>query len=168
MSTFIFIAGAPGSGKSTIAKILQQQLDSPLFEFGWIPEFRNTGDRVIPYAEDEALAFENLTLVVKNYAKHGFKNIIITDLDNKRIVELSDVFQDFDYTLLTLRLSEDSVLKSRVLDASRSSDYRDGEEAVRINQALLSRPAFPNEHFIDTTNQSPTDLASHILDLLKQ
>lgn len=83
MKDFIFIVGAPGSGKSTIAKILQRKLESPLFEFGWIPEFRNTGKKEIGYSEEESLAFENLVLVVKNYAKHGFKNVIITDLNNQ-------------------------------------------------------------------------------------
>jgi hypothetical protein len=39
--TFIFVAGAPGAGKSTVAAI-QRRLGTPLFEFGWIPEFRNT------------------------------------------------------------------------------------------------------------------------------
>ncbi len=166
MKTFIFIAGAPGSGKSTIATLLQQKLDGPRFEFGWIPEFRNTGKRTIPYVEDEALAFENLTLVVKNYAKHGFKNIIITDLDNKRIKELSNIFGDFDYILFTLRQSDAKNLKSRVLEGSRSSGYRNWEEAVQINQELLDRPAFPNEIFIEVDTQSPPQIIDQICDLL--
>jgi adenylate kinase family enzyme len=37
MKDFIFIAGAPGSGKSTVAKALHDKLNSPIFEFGWIP-----------------------------------------------------------------------------------------------------------------------------------
>jgi cytidylate kinase len=56
--TFIFIAGAPGASKSAVAAIMQRRLGTPLFEFGWIPEFRNAGTRVTSYAEDEALAFE--------------------------------------------------------------------------------------------------------------
>lgn len=65
MKRFIFIAGAPGSGKSTVAELPQKRLDSPLFEFGWIPEFQNTGERKMSYAEEETLAFENLVLVAK-------------------------------------------------------------------------------------------------------
>ena len=87
--TFIFIAGAPGSGKSSVAAAVQRKLGTPLFEFGWIPEFRNTGTRTISYEEDESLAFENLTLVLRNYARHGFRNIIVTDLENKRIEHLA-------------------------------------------------------------------------------
>ena len=58
MRTFIFFAGLSGVGKSTVAAILQRRLGTPLFEFGWIPEFRNTGTCVTSYEEDEALAFE--------------------------------------------------------------------------------------------------------------
>jgi broad-specificity NMP kinase len=54
---FIFLAGAPGSGKSSVAAALQRKLGTPLFEFGWIPEFRHTGTRVITYEEDESLAW---------------------------------------------------------------------------------------------------------------
>ena len=37
----IVIHGAPGCGKSTVAALLHEQLNSPWFEFGWIPEFTN-------------------------------------------------------------------------------------------------------------------------------
>lgn len=167
MKQFIFIAGAPGSGKSTVANLLQQKLDSPLFEFGWIPEFRNTGDHIIPYTEDEALAFENLTLVVKNYAKHGFKNVIITDLENERIEQLSRTFEGYDYSIFTLRQSDEELLKSRVLDTSRSSGYRDWEKARQINQDLLHRAPFANEIFIDAETLSAESVANHILTLLQ-
>lgn len=53
MRTFIFITGAPGAGKSTVAAILQRRLGTPLFEFGWIPEFQGvrTADRDALLAE---------------------------------------------------------------------------------------------------------------------
>ncbi len=148
----IFIAGAPGSGKSSVAKLLQKKLNSPCFEFGWIPEFRNKGDEIVPYEEDEGIAFENLTLVIKNYIKHGFKNIIITDLEDKRIKELHNVFQQENYILFSLIVSDDEVLKSRVLDETRSSGYRDFETAIKINKEIIERQLLLNEKRIDTTN----------------
>jgi hypothetical protein len=163
MKTFIFIAGAPGSGKSTVAQALQHKLDSPLFEFGWIPEFRNTGDKVISYKEDEALAFENLALVAKNYAKHGFKNIIITDLESPRIGQLADVYAGYDYIIFTLRLKDKELLKSRVLNTSRSSKYRNYEESLRLNSELYVRTAYPNEAFIEVAEQSVTGIVESIL-----
>jgi len=149
----IFIAGAPGTGKSTIAKLLQEKLRSPCFEFGWIPEFRFTGEKEIPYEEEEGIAFENLTLVLKNYAKHGFKNIIVTDLDDKRIPELQTVFAGYEYRLITLILSDEEELKKRVLDETRSSGYRDWETALKIQKRILVRPLLSNEIRIDVSRK---------------
>lgn len=163
MKDFIFIAGAPGSGKSSVAKALQEKLDCPVFEFGWIPEFRNTGTKTIPYTEEESLAFENLVLVAKNYAKHGFKNVIITDLNNDYIEQLPKIFSDYDYAIYTLRLQDKEALKQRVLAGSRSSEYRDWEKALEINDALQNRPAFRNEIFIDVDGQSVSDIADRIV-----
>jgi hypothetical protein len=160
--TFIFLAEAPGAGKSTVAAILRRRLGTPLFEFGWIPEFRNTGTRVTSYTEDESLAFENLTLVLRNYARHGFANIIVTDLENKRTGQLGSVFRDFDFVIATLRVLDEDELRRRVMDESRSSGYRDWQEAVRINRRLLARPPFPNEHFIDVSTEPAEEVADRI------
>jgi broad-specificity NMP kinase len=162
----IFIAGAPGTGKSSVAKYIQEKLNCPCFEFGWIPEFRNKGNESISYIEDEAIAFENLSLVAKNYIKHGFKNIIITDLEDKRIKELHTVFQKENYILLTLIVNDNEILKSRVLNETRSSGYRDFKSAIKINKEILNRELLPNEIRIDTTNQSLEEVVKIIVSKL--
>lgn len=162
MKDLIFIAGAPGSGKSTIAKALHEKFGTPMFEFGWIPEFQNTGSRTLSYTEEESLSFENLVLVVKNYAKHGFKNVIITDLNNDFITQLPELFKDYDFAIYTLRILDDELLKSRVLDESRSSGYRDWEKALKINNELKNREPHKNETFIDIASQSVKQVVEQI------
>ncbi len=162
MKDLIFIAGAPGSGKSTVAKILQHRLNSPLFEFGWIPEFRNTGEKEISYSEEESLAFENLALVAKNYAKHGFKNVIITDLNNDFIQQIPALFDGHDFVIYTLRLNDETVLKDRVLDETRSSEYRNWGKAVEINRLLKNRQPYTSEIFIDVGSQPAEATADQI------
>lgn len=159
----IFIAGAPGAGKSTVAKELQKKLKSPMFEFGWIPEFRQKGQKKISYIEEESLSFENLSLVAKNYIKHGFSNVIITDLEDKRILNLHKNFRKYSYTLITLTVSDNDILRSRVMNETRSSAYRNYNEAISINQSILDRPLLPNEIRIDTTKKSVRKLVNEVL-----
>lgn len=167
MKDIIFIAGAPGSGKSSVASGLQQILNSPLFEFGWIPEFRNTGNRTTSYAEDEEMAYENLALVVNNYIDHGFKSVIVTDLENKRITQLGKTYENRDYIIFTLRLKDNEVLKNRVLDEARSSGYRNWQEAQDINGYLWDREALTNEVFVDITDEPLDEVINSILSRLK-
>lgn len=163
----IFIAWAPWTGKSSVAKLLQKEFSSPCFEFGWIPEFRNKWDDIIPYEEEEWIAFENLVLVTKNYIKHGFTNIILTDLEDHRIKEIHKHFPQTNYILFTFTVCDNEVLKSRVMNESRSSEYRDWESAVDINQNIISRSLLPKEIRIDTTKQSIEDVVGVIKKHLK-
>ncbi len=74
-------------------------MSCPLFEFGWIPEFRDTGERELPYVEEEAMAFENLVLVAKNYVAHGFRWVILTDLQASYVARVHDVFDGYHHRL---------------------------------------------------------------------
>jgi adenylate kinase family enzyme len=164
MPDFIFVAGAPGSGKSTVAKQLQERLGSPCFEFGWIPEFRLPGPE--SQALEEALSFENLTLVVKNYIRHGYRNIIVTDLNDIRFREIPRRFARYRYVILTLVVTDDEVLRRRVLDETRSSGYRDEEAALRHNRLIQGRRLLPNEYRVDNTGQGIDETVGESLPLL--
>jgi hypothetical protein len=121
-----------------LAWALQNHLQSPCFEFGWIPEFRVKRDSTITWEEEESLAFENLILVVKNYVRHGFE-IIITDLHDHIIQTIPEVFAGFSYRQITLWMDNDELLKSRVLEKSRSSDYRNWQKSLEVNRTILAR-----------------------------
>lgn len=163
---FIFIHGAPGSGKSTLAWALQNHLQSPCFEFGWIPEFRVKRDSTITWEEEESLAFENLTLVVKNYVRHGFEKIIITDLRDHIIQTIPEVFAGFSYRLVTLWMDNNELLKSRVLEESRSSGYRNWQESLEINCTILARDSMPHEVRFNSEQLSVDQLVARVLETL--
>lgn len=165
MPDFIFIAGAPGSGKSTLAQRLQERLGSPCFEFGWIPEFRLPGPD--SQAREEALSFENLTFVVKNYVRHGYRNIIVTDLNDIRFREIPRRFARYRYVILTLVVTDDEVLKRRVLNETRSSAYRDYDAALRHNRLIRARDLLPNEYRVDNTNQGVEETVEEALQILE-
>jgi predicted ABC-type ATPase len=163
---FIFIHGAPGSGKSTLSWALQNQLQSPCFEFGWIPEFRVKRDTTITWTEEESFSFENLTLVVKNYVRHGFEKIIITDLRDHIIQTIPEVFAGYSYRLVTLWMDNDELLKSRVLEESRSGGYRNWQESLEINRTILARGLMPNEVRFNSEQLGVDQLVAQVLETL--
>jgi adenylate kinase family enzyme len=163
---FIFIHGAPGSGKSTLAWALQNHLQGPCFEFGWIPEFRVKRDTTITWTEEESFSFENLTLVVKNYVRHGFEKIIITDLRDHIIKTIPEVFAGYSYRLITLWMNNDELLKSRVLEELRSSGYRNWPESLEINRTILARGLMPNEVRFNSEQLSVDQLVARVLETL--
>lgn len=163
----IVIHGAPGSGKSTTAALLHEKLRSPWFEFGWIPEFCHLNPHTeISFEEETEISFENLVLVVKNYVRHGFRNIIITDINfDSQIFSLPEVFSGLDYRLFTL-YAGDGTLKERILTRDNGNTYRDWESAWEANKLLTSRPLLPNETRICTENSGAAEVADRIMEEL--
>lgn len=164
MSTpLFFIGGSPGTGKTTISKLLRDKLNSPYIDFGCLREFHL--DRKWKNANEieEQMAFDNLVFMLKNYIKNDYKNVIVTDLLEKRIAQIQDLFQPNEYKIFTLIVSDDEELKRRVLEPTRDSGYRNFTEAIAWNARESSRSEHSNEVKIDTMNKTPEEVIDIIL-----
>ncbi len=168
MYDFIFISGAPGSGKTTIAKLLQKRLKSPLIDFGNVRVFHLDREWTNTSKKEEKMSFENLTFILKNYVKNGYKNVIVTDLQDFRILQLDDIYKEYKYVIFSLVVSKDSELKKRVLDEKRDSGFRDLHKALQWNKDLLQRSPQVNEARIDNSHNSPKRTVEKITDLLNK
>jgi len=78
----IVIAGAPGSGKTTVADLLHGTLKSPYIDFGYIREFHLDQEWKDANPQEEQMSFENLVHIIKNYISYGYNNIVVTDLQD--------------------------------------------------------------------------------------
>ncbi len=168
MYDFIFIAGSPGTGKTTISNLLQKKLDSPLIDFGNLRVFHLDREWSNANEREEQMSFENLTFILKNYAKHGYKNVIINDLLDFRVLQLGEIFKDSKYIILSLFVDNDKELKNRVLDSTRDSGFRNHEEALRWNKNLQQRELQANEFRIDNSHNNPEQTVQEITEVLEK
>ena len=95
--------------------------------------------------EEEDLSFENLTLVVNNYPNKNFSDIVITDLPTRFVSNLHQVFGKRKYMVITLFVPNDDTLKARVLNPTRSSEYRDWAQAIELNKSIMNHASLPQE-----------------------
>jgi adenylate kinase family enzyme len=164
MMDIIIFAGAPGSGKTTIGNILQSKLRSPLIDFGNLRNWHLDREWSNASKEEEQMAFENLIFVVQNYLKHDYKNIILNDLRNDKIEALARIFKDFKFVVISLVITNDEILKERVL-GNRDSGFKAFEVSLRWNKEL-QEISFPNEYKVDNTDIDAEKASQEILEII--
>lgn len=163
----LFITGCPGSGKSTVAALLHEKLRCPWYEFGWIPEFRQKNPHTeISWEEEEQLSLENLLLVTENYLRHGFENVILTDIREPFTDTVCQRFAPDRIRLITLVAEDEEVIRHRVLTRDNGNEYRNAEEAVELNRIFCARPVMPWETRIHCDSMTPEEITEAILNVL--
>ncbi len=164
MKKLIVISGSPGSGKSTICSLLKEKLNSPYIEFSSLQEFHLNNEWTNWNEDGEKMAFENLIFVLKNYIKHGYKNIILTDLRDERVQEIPKYFEAENFIIISLTIGNDDELKKRIVD--RNSGFKNVQEALEWNEHVKVRPVLQNEYKIDNTHNRPERTLEEVLKLL--
>ncbi len=127
MKDLIIIAGAPGSGKSTLTKSLREKLSSVEIEFSVFRNFHLDSEWKNKNEKEENMAFENFLFVVRNYLSHGYKNIIVHDFQDFRIPQL---LAEFKNSIVITLVVDDSELKKRI--TNRNSGFKDVTKAYRM------------------------------------
>jgi dephospho-CoA kinase len=149
----IVIAGAPGSGKTTVADLLHARLRSPYIDFGVIREFHLDRDWLDESPQEEQMSFENLVYIIKNYIRNGYKNILVTDLQDFRVRQIPELFAEYNYLIATMVIKNDTELALRI--RNRNDGWRDVPRAVDWNNQIQERPLLLGEHQIDNTHTEP-------------
>jgi adenylate kinase family enzyme len=165
MKDLLIFSGAPGSGKTTIGELLQERLNAPLIDFGCLRQGHLNREWSNQSPAEEDMAFENLIFIVRNYLKHGYKNVILNDLREDKIIALSQIFKDTNFVIISLIITDDEVLRKRVL-GKRDSGFKNAEASVEWNRKLRERETLPNEFKIDNTHNNPQETVRGILETI--
>jgi chloramphenicol 3-O-phosphotransferase len=138
----IVVAGAPGTGKTTVCQALAERLASPYLDLGRLRSMHLDRLWLRMSAADEAVAFENLVAMARNYCRHDFRPVLVSDLTENRLEAILRDLAELDVRIVTLVLDDPALHKRRVLDEARDSGYRDWQAAVAWNSAPNNGPCY--------------------------
>jgi len=168
MKKIIFIAGAPGVGKSTISALLHKKHGFPVIDFGRmiITHLDNIRSANVENISHQKMSFEIFMKAIECHIKYGFFPVIVNDLRDTQVQQIQEYFSDTDYIIISLYVTNKEELETRILSVSRDEDsFQNASEAWAWNESLRKRSAFHNEHKIDITQTDPSKTVDEILKL---
>ncbi|MBO5402561.1 MAG: hypothetical protein J6A85_05270 [Clostridia bacterium] len=151
MLDFIFIIGASGIGKSTLAQGLLNKYKTVVIEQNMVPEFiSRDGSEEMTGELEELTCWENTKAMALCFRKLGYKNIIVSDLDDLRTADIPIDFKGYRYVTLKLVCSDVEQLKKQMRDRPEGGliDY---ELQKKSNEKISSRDPLINEYVLDVT-----------------
>ena len=161
MRDFIFITGASGVGKTTLAKGLYRRIGGAYLETNMVPEFRIPKD-VDHGAFEEKVCFEATVAQMMKLHELGIKNIIAADFDDLRTADLPIVFKGYDF--ITLKLICSDYEQNRLQMADRGDGLVDFELLTKSTAKIMNRPLLVNEAAIDVAGKTPDEVLEEALE----
>jgi len=151
MKDFIFIIGASGVGKSTLAKGLYEHYKGAYVEMNMIPEF-NVPKDVDPGLFEEKVCWECTVALLKKFNELGIKNIVSGDFDDLRTADIPIVFKGYNY--ITLKLICSDYEQNLRQMKNRSNGLIDFELLEKSTKKINTRPLLVNEVLIDVSKKN--------------
>jgi hypothetical protein len=168
MLDFIFITGTSGVGKSTLCQNLLDTLRTVVIEEHMVPEFiSRDGTEEMTGALEELTCWENTKAMAFCFHRLGYRNVIISDIDDLRTADIPIDFMGYRFLTLKLVCSdlEQICLQMRDRPDNGLIDY---ELQEKCNAKNLSRPPLINEHTIDVAGLSPQQVLEKALQIIRE
>ncbi|MBR4068933.1 MAG: AAA family ATPase [Clostridia bacterium] len=166
MLDFIFVTGTSGVGKSTLCKNLMDQLRSVVVEEHMVPEFLSRdGVEDMTGELEERTCWECTKAMAQCFHRLGYRNVIISDIDDLRTSDIPIDFRGYRYLTLKLVCTDPEQLQSQMRDrpANGLIDY---ELQEKCNAKNLMRAPLVNEHTIDVAGLTENDVFTKALEIL--
>ncbi len=165
MPTVLYLRGVPGTGKHTVARILERDLGWPRL---WVHHFdaiyRIIGEHRVPDLTDK------LFRDVADYLMQKQRDFIIVrpSRQTRSMESIAEECRKFGYSFLPVRLTASyDTLLTRVTRRWHESDFRVNSKAG-LDEYLGDRKEeeFPGEHVVNTDKLTPEDAAAQIRKLI--
>lgn len=166
MLDFIFVTGTSGVGKSTLCKNLMDQLRSVVVEEYMVPEFLSRdGVEEMTGELEERTCWECTKAMALCFHRLGYRNVIVSDIDDLRTRDIPIDFRGYRYLTLKLVCTDPEQLQSQMGDrpANGLIDY---ELQEKCNAKNLMRAPLVNEHTIDVAGLTENDVLTKALEIL--
>lgn len=166
MKDFIFITGASGIGKSTLANGLLEHYRTTCIEQHMIPEFiSRDGIEEMTGELEERTCWENQVAMLLCFHKLGYKNVIATDIDDLRTADIPVVFKGYNYITIKLVCRDPEQIKNQMKNRP-DNGLIDYELQKKMNEKNLARKPLVNEAEIDITGKTAEEVCSEAISII--
>lgn len=167
MKDFIFITGASGIGKTTLANGLLAHYKTTCIEQHMIPEFISR-DGVEPMTGEleELTCWEAQTAMLFCFHRLGYKNIIASDIDDLRTADIPVVFKGYDYVTVKLICRDLRQLQKQMRERPKHG-LIDFELQEKMNGKNISRRPLVNEVEIDISGKSVDEVLERAIHVIE-
>lgn len=164
---YIFVTGASGIGKTTLANGLLAHYRTTCIEQHMIPEFiSRDGTEPMTGELEELTCWENQVAMLQCFHKLGYKNIIASDIDDLRTADIPVVFRGSDYITLKL-VSTDAAQIREQMKNRPNNGLIDYELQQKMNEKNLQRKPLVNEAEIDVAGKTIEEVLNEAIEIIE-
>ena len=166
LKDYIFVTGASGIGKTTLAQGLLAHYKTTFIEQNMIPEFiSRDGIESMTGELEELTCWENMVAMLKCFHKLGYKGIIVTDMDDLRTADIPIVFKGSNYITIKLVSSDLEQIREQMKN-SPNNGLIDYELQQKTNDKNLKRDPLVNEVEIDVSGKSIEEVLNEAIEII--
>ncbi len=163
MRDFIFVIGASGIGKTTLAQNLFAHYNGAYVETNMVPEFG-----ILPNVDEglfeEQVCWECTLAQLHTFHRLGIRNIVCSDLDDLRTVDLPELFKGYNFITLKLVCSDYQQNVNQMLN--RGDGLIDLDLLEKMSAKVNNRPLLINEFVIDVSGKDSNTVLTEAKQLI--
>lgn len=167
MKDFIFVTGASGIGKTTLANGLLEHYKTTCIEQHMVPEFiSRDGSEPMTGELEERTCWENQVAMLMCFHRLGYKNIIASDIDDLRTADIPIVFKGTDFITIKLVCSNLHQIQEQMRNRPNNG-LIDFELQKKMNEKNRSRKPLVNEIEIDVAGKTIAEVLEQAINIIE-